>query len=237
MERYVRFVRGRVSVQNRTLTSIKNALQTWLQETPLSSVRIPGRPAYSELNNRVRVEEKRKWKQYYPANRQAVCFLEAVELRGLDQRDGVYYQGSSCVVNGGPMFRTRSVESRTASKNSWVICLFEEKGNPTQVLASVEEIWKWHPSEEPGQCHYALKVKFKTTTLLTMHRPSGFNLYSANINSARGSAQGEFVSIANIALINPILVPHINNIGGVRTASNEHYYVIDPAEAVAQWEH
>eukprot|EP00466_Bigelowiella_natans_P013823 jgi/Bigna1/77715/fgenesh1_pg.50_\ len=218
VERYVRFVRGRASAQNRTLTSMKNAIQAWLRATPLSGSNAPSRPAHGEPNDRVRVQEKRKWKTHVPTNEHAVAFLEAVELCGLDHQGGVFCRGSSCVVNGGPMFRTRGTESTTSSKNSWVICLFEEKGNPIQVLAGVEEVWKWHPRGEPSQSHCAFKVKCKTTTLLSVHRPSGFTLCSANTNSVRGSARGEFVTSADTSLANPMPAPHVNHAACGRSA-------------------
>ena len=236
MERHVRFVRGRVSVQNRTLTSIKNAFESWLRSNPLSEFRAPVRPAHRDANDQVRMRERRTWNRHHPTNHQAVRFFEAVELCGLDQNDGMFHHGQSCVVNDGPMFRIDSVETHSASKNSWVICLFEEKGNPIQVLGHLHQMWKWHSTEEPDRCHYAFFVKCKTTTLLTMHRPSGFHLHSSNIQSARGSAKGEFVSTSNIAIVNPILAPHINTIGEVKSVSQQHYHVIDPADAVAQWD-
>ena len=229
MERFVRFVRGRVSVQNRTLTSIKNAIQSWTLSNPLSEFKIPPQPAYHAGDAGVCVREKRTWKRYYPTNQQAVRLFEALELYGLDQKDGVFYNGEACVVNDGPLFRIESVEERTSSKNSYVICLFEEKGNPTQVLGHIQQIWKWHSNEERHRLHYALFVKCKTTTYLEMHRPSGFHLYSSDITSARGSSRGEFVSLSNIALVNPILVPHLSQGGGIRDVSRAHYFIIDPA--------
>ena len=150
----------------------------------------------------------------------------------------VFYQGEAVVANDGPMFRIHSVEKKK-SVNSFALCLFEdEKLGQFQVLACVHEIWKWHPvgQSERQHCKYAMYVRCKKTTLTSMHEPTSWYMYVADISIARGSAAGEFVAFPNVSLVNPILVPFINNIGGIRSASHTCYYVIDPADAVAQWD-
>ena len=136
------------------------------------------------------------------------------------------------------MFRIKACEKNTTSKNSYVLCLFDDgKGVTNQVVAKLIEIWKWHPEGDPNNKHYAFFVKCKQTVLMTMHRPTNFNLYTVNMEIARGSATGEFVSLSNISHVNPILFPHImvHGAGRVRDASRHMYYVIDPHDQVAQW--
>lgn len=236
----MRFVRTRVSVQNRSLTSIANALETWILASPLSKLQLPSPPTFRIVDH-LHIEEHRRWKVYYPTHTKATAFFAAVEMNGMVSGnngvfDGVFYSGEAVVVNDGPMFRVKQAETKK-SVNSFVICLYEHADSTQyQVLARVMAIWKWHPTGKPDDCKYALYVKSKQTKLTLMHAPTSWHVYIADISMPRGSATGEFVSFSNIALVNPILVPVMNNIGGVRSVSHTKYYVIDPADAIAQWD-
>ena len=228
-ERYGRFMRNLAPVENRTITSVANGWAKWNALNPLSGYNYDMElPSYLILDKAI-VTPTGKWKVIQPEPGKKEQFFAAIEQKAAD---GVFESGRGVNLNGLADFKTTDTQGRCLSNNSICMVIFERDGKDLQYIALLAVIWRWKPrvpsaAGEPAQFRYAFFVYAKHTSIAMIDEETKFKLTRVDLDrpAKKGSKEGEFYTMGQIGLLNPILLPVVGLLG---QHAGRKYYVIDP---------